>query len=148
MSERRRVARGKARSVRGLATGLVVAAAAVVLHACGDDGGPTEPRATPGFLAVRVATPAVASAGGLFRVSGPALDSVRAVTPYRVFASDAGTPRRVIAAGNLQDGLVFEFWVPDTGARASYSVEVLEVAARDGFAALPLDGFRADLIVR
>ena len=86
----------------------------------------------PGTLAVAWTAPAgrPAPAGAFVKIDGPGGGDARTpgLEPYE---SERHGPRRFVIAGDLADGLVLEFRVPDRRQARLYSVRVVEVAGED-----------------
>jgi hypothetical protein len=108
-------------------------AAILVLHACGDGGGPSEPdppEDTSGVLTVRLTAPSGADPRAvMIEVSGPAVDSLTA--PGLQLWEDGSSTRRVILVGSLASGPILRLHVPDVGAFGAYTARVLQVADGD-----------------
>ena len=107
--------------------------AAALAWACTDDVLQPPVEADPGYLAVRLASPADArDIGVMLVVEGPGIEAVRA-SGFDLFESEASSPtrREIIVSGTLTTAPVLELHVPDRHRRAEYRVRVLEVAAED-----------------
>ena len=124
------------RSLRVL--GLVALLGAGVGCGGGGGGGGAE----PGLLNLTLNTPNTDDGAVLFRVTGGDVDSVLngAMTQSSAFSV---TPSftRVVAAGDLTDGVVAQIAVPDINDVSSYAVIVDQVAVRNSFAQRSLTGY-------
>ena len=119
--------------LRAAWTGFPLLLAAALAWACTDDVLQPPVEADPGYLAVRLTSPAEArDIGARLVVEGPGIDSVR-TTGSDLFQSDTSSPthREVIVSGALSNAPVVEFHVPDRRRDAEYQVRLLEVAAED-----------------
>lgn len=116
----------------------VVLAASLVLWsaaACGDDDddGPSGPSGpTAGTLTLTLDTPNADDGAILFTVSGPDMTQIAApdASLYFRFAQDGNTVTAVLV-GDVEDGALLTFRVPDIDAVASYGATVVQVADRD-----------------
>jgi hypothetical protein len=109
------------------------AASAVGVVACSSDGNgdlpPTGP--TAGTFAVTLTTPNPDDGAIVFRVNGPGITQVtNAVASHYMHFDQAGTALTVVVVGDLADGMLLTFRVPDVSSVSSYSATVLEVADR------------------
>lgn len=110
---------------------MAVAASAVGLVACSGDGngGPPPTGPTAGTFAVTLSTPNTDDGAIVFRVTGPGVTQIANAVPSRYMHFDqVGTSLTVVIVGNLADGTLLTFRVPDVSAVSSYSATVLEVA--------------------
>jgi hypothetical protein len=93
----------------------------------------TEP-AGPGWLDVRLVSPATDDGGVMFAVRGAPIDSVRSPFPdlytHRVGASEW----EILVLGDVSSAVVARLWVPDLDAAASYVATVEQVASGVTFA--------------
>ena len=136
--------RPKRRGLRGLAVLLAAA-----LWSC-DGGGIVDlPAAAdvpePGTLAVEWTASAggPASAGALVEIDGPHVGDARAPGGLELYAAEPGDgPRRFVLAGDMRNGPVIEFQVPDRRQAGLYTVRVVEVAGAD-HRLLDADGYGA-----
>jgi hypothetical protein len=102
--------------------------AAVLLSACGGDGGtPAQP--LPGDLTVSLATPN-ADGALLIAITGPdAVGAVQAAAPGTVVrAQTQGTTTTVAVFGTLAAGPLLRLTVPDTRQAGHYTATVREAA--------------------
>ena len=111
---------------------LGLLALAAFAAGCGGGGGDS---AEPGFLDLTLNTPNADDGAVLFRVVGGDVDSVVAGAmvqdgSYTVQSNFT----RIVAAGNLTDGVVARIAVPDVGNVGDYSVVMEQVAVRNTFA--------------
>jgi hypothetical protein len=109
------------------------AASAIGLTACSGDGNgdlpPTGP--TAGTFAVTLTTPNADDGAIVFRVTGPGITQVTsAVASYYIHYDQTGTSLTVVIVGDLEDGALLTFRVPDVSAVSSYGATALEVADR------------------
>jgi hypothetical protein len=112
---------------------LMSAVSAVGLVACGGDGNgdlsPTGP--TAGTFAVTLSTPNADDGAIVFRVNGPGITQITNGNPAHYMHFDqAGSAITVVIVGDLEDGTLLTFRVPDVDAASSYGATVLEVADR------------------
>jgi hypothetical protein len=116
---------------------LVVMAASVMAFgsaACGDDdpAGPVDPVPTAGTLTVTLSTPNVDDGAILLVVTGPDMTQVTTANPALYFRySEAAGQLRAVFVGNIGDGALLSFRVPDVDAVASYVPTIVELADRD-----------------
>ncbi|HZD06362.1 MAG TPA: hypothetical protein VE173_15735, partial [Longimicrobiales bacterium] len=104
-----------------------LAAAGVILYACGGDG-PTDPPGgpTPGILDVRLTVPVGADDGAVrLELAGPAIQEVRAGGSLELFEGGSTTRRTVILVGALRSGTVLRVQVADVDRASAYSARVL-----------------------
>ena len=134
------------RSLRGLAVALAAA-----LWSCDGAGVVDLPAAAdvpvPGTLAVEWTAPTggPAAAGALVEIDGPDVGDARAPGGLELYAAGQGNgPRRFVIAGEMRNGTVLEFQVPDRRQAGLYSVRVVEVAGEDHRLLEP-DGYRAGI---
>lgn len=112
---------------------LIGAASAAALTACTGDGngGPPPTGPTAGTFAVTLSTPNADDGAIVFRVTGPGITQVtKAVASHYMHFDQSGTSLTVVMVGDLADGTLLTFRVPDVSAVSSYSATVLEVADR------------------
>ena len=140
---RRRAPRGRVRRRRR--TDMLTVLFAATLWSCDAAGGPTAAIAPePGYLAIEWTAPAGApqATGALVEIDGPHIADARA-PGLELYESDAtNEPRRFVIAGDLRDGPVLEFEVPDRRQAHLYTVRVVEVAGED-YGLLDTDDYRA-----
>lgn len=129
------------------------AAAAIVLSACGADGGsgpsltgPDDSAPVPGWLTVQVSMPHSDNGAIQLRVGGAKVDSIHAVTPYDGFGAVVDGVGRVVVTGNLAGGNLVRFKVPDVGAASRYHVTVEAAAQREDFQLRDLAGYQAVVV--
>lgn len=121
---------------------IQVALAAIPL-ACsgGGDGGITQPpAAVPGILSISLATPNSDDRAILLTISGPGTPASIVAGPagYRIESRVTGTTARAAVFGNLDNGVLARFSVPDVALAATYAASVVEAAG-------PSNALRADL---
>ena len=133
------------RRVRGLAVLLAAA-----LWSCDGAGVVDLPAAAdvpePGTLAVEWTAPTGGplAAGALVEIDGPHVGDARAAG-LELYESEQGDgPRRFVIAGEMRNGPVLEFQVPDRRLAGLYSVRVVEVAGEDHRLLAP-DGYKAGI---
>ncbi len=109
--------------------------------ACSDD--PTGGTVPPGTLTLRLTTPHADDGAMVFDVSGPPIDSALAGNAsLRLFTRRAGSSTVVGAVvGALANGAVVTLQVPDVGAAAAYTAQVVEVADRQNALRASLAGY-------
>lgn len=109
---------------------VVVVAALSVASACSDYTTAVAPRA--GTLTLRLTTPHVDDGAMTFELSGLQIDSATAVNAsLRLFTRRVnGSTVAGAVIGALANGAVVTLYVPDVGAVAGYTANVLEVADR------------------
>lgn len=122
---------------RGLSI-LCSVAVGFIASNCGDELGPRpdpDPMPDPGSLFVRLANAAPDDRGLLFDVQDVSLDSiVPARADYRVFSREISARHwRVIVVGDLTDGVIVRFVVPDRDSVARY-LPLLTDVATDSYA--------------
>ena len=101
----------------------------------------------PGTLAVEWTAPAggPSAAGALVEIDGPHVGDARAPGGLELYAAGQGNgPRRFVIAGDMRNGTVLEFQVPDRRQAGLYTVRVVEVAGEDHRLLAP-DGYRAGI---
>jgi hypothetical protein len=127
------------RTVTMLMAGVILA---LGLSACGgdDSSGPEGP--TPGFLTVALATPNADDGAILLTLGGPDMTQIAATdgSLYFRYAQGTGTVVAVLV-GDLQDGALLRFHVPDVGAAGSYSAAITQVADRGNALRASLAGY-------
>lgn len=107
---------------------LLALALLTPLLGCGDS--PIEPVAVPGTLTLSLNTPHDDDRGLILEVSGPGTaSSVQALGDYRVHARVSAGSFRAAVFGDIQDGAVLTFHVPDVGRAEEYTAVVREAAA-------------------
>ncbi len=134
------------RRLRGLAVLLAAA-----LWSC-DGGGVVDLPANadvpvPGTLAVEwtAAAGGAAAAGALVEIDGPDVGDARTPGGLELYAAgQANGPRRFVIAGDMPNGPVLEFEVPDRRQAGLYTVRVVEVAGED-HRLLDTDRYRAGI---
>lgn len=113
---------------------LLLACGALVAS-CGGDG-PSEPPAPPepisGYLTVELASPEAGDRGILVELRGPEIDSLRS-TAFELFHAGSSTRQRVLLAGSVGTGPIFEFWVPDVERIDDYTAILEQVAGGTAF---------------
>jgi hypothetical protein len=113
--------------------------------ACGsdDDDGPTGPTGpTAGTLTVTLDTPNADDGAILFGVTGPDMTQIAASDPalYFRYAQD-GSEVTAVLVGDLADGALITFRVPDIDAAASYVATIDQVADQGNELRDPLAGY-------
>lgn len=119
---------------RSLLAGLLASFAVFGAAACGDDdsGGPVDPGPTVGTLTVTLSTPNADDGAILLEVTGPDMTQVTTANPALYFRySEAAGQLRAVFVGNIGDGALLSFRVPDVNAVASYIPTIVELADRD-----------------
>lgn len=122
---------------------VVVLAIVSIVLSCGDKTpgpvepppSPTEPATDPGRVTIVLSTPNTNDGAILFRVSGGVVDSLTpSSSRFALFAVEVdSTTLRVMVAGDLTDGAVAVFWMPDRRAIAAYSAALEQAAARSTY---------------
>ena len=131
------------RRSRGLAVLLAAA-----LWSC-DGGGIVDLPATadmpvPGTLAVEWTATAGGPAAALVEIDGPHVGDARAFGLELYAAAQGIGPRRFVLVGDMRNGPVLEFRVPDRREAGLYTVRVVEVAGAD-HRLLDPGGYRAGI---
>jgi hypothetical protein len=125
---------------------VVILAAGLV--ACGgsptgaNDGG----TAAPGWLSVELTTPNSDDGAVQLRISGPAIDSVKAAVPYNGFGQASGSSADMVLTGTIHTGTVAHFRVADVSRAAQYAVTVTAAAQRGSYALRPTSGYRTSVV--
>jgi hypothetical protein len=101
--------------------------------------------ATPGWLTVQLDTPRADDGAVQFLVSGPAIDSVKAVG-YDGYAALVNGEANLLVTGALTSGTVAQVHVPDVARSAEYHASIVAAAARATYALQDLSGYRAVLV--
>jgi hypothetical protein len=113
--------------IRVILTALALTGAA--LTACGgNDGGGPGP--VPGLLTVSLTGASSAAGALMFTISGGKIDAVSAAGYHTYQSTISPTSRRVMLTGNISAGTLVQIQVPDVAKASSYSVSILQVAAR------------------
>jgi hypothetical protein len=117
---------------------LALLALVVLLGSCGSSDGNG---GHAGTFTLTLNTPHTDDGAILFKVNG-VVDSVTG-GPMVQDGSYLINPTftRVVAAGNLVDGVVAKIWVPDVTIIGSYSITVEQAAKRTTFAQQTLTGY-------
>lgn len=118
------------RTRRLLTVLLLSGASAGVAAGCGDDDGPTGP--VPGTVQVSLVTPNVDDGAVLFSVTGGEIGEPTSANAAHVFffRRQASSSVTVAIVGDLTDGPLLEFDVPDVGDIGLYTATLLEVSDR------------------
>lgn len=130
----------------------IAAAAALLLMACGGESptGPTPPTnppvtATAGVLTLELTTPNTNDGAVQFAVSGPAIDSVRALG-YDGLTSVLPGQAQVIVTGAVAAGTVARVYVHDIAKATEYRAWVVAAAARSSYQLQDVASYRAALV--
>jgi len=120
---------------------FAMVAALVAGSACSDN--PTSGSVRAGTLILRLTTPHADDGALTFEVSGPPIESAMAAhASLRLFTRRVDGSTMVGAVvGNLANGAVVMLHVPDVGAAARYTANVLEVADRQDALRTSLTGY-------
>lgn len=104
---------------------------------------PPPPPAAAGVLSVRLATPHADDGALLLELRGPAVrEPTAAQAGWQLFAEQARPDTlRIIVAGDVGDGALMTFRVPDGQDATTYSAVVLEVADRRNAVRSTLTGY-------
>ena len=143
----RRRSPGRKRPKRRRLRGLAVLLAAALWSCDGVDlvGPPSAADVPePGTLAVAWTATAggPAAAGALVEIDGPRVGDAHAHGGLELYAAEeTNGPRRFVLAGDMRNGAVLEFEVPDRRQAGLYSVRIVEVAGADHRLLEP-DGYR------
>ena len=122
------------RSIRILALSALV----ITLASCGSSsGGGGNP--VPGFLSLHYSTTGATDGAVLFKVQGGTIDSV--TTPVGGMVQSGSyvinpSFTRVVAAGNITNGVIARIHVPDVSTAASYTATIEQLTDRTTFAQL------------
>lgn len=125
-----------------------IAGLAVSLAACGasptgaNDGSP----GAPGWLSVELTTPNSDDGAVQLRISGPAIDTVKAASPYNGFGQASGTSADLVLTGTIRTGTVAHFRVGDVSRAGQYAVTVTAVAQRGSYALRSTSGYRTSVV--
>lgn len=126
----------------------VLAGLCFSLVACG--GSPTgasdSTPGAPGWLSVELTTPNTDDGAVQLRISGPAIDSVKAASPYNGFGQASGSSADVVLTGTIQTGTVAHFRVGDVNRAGQYSVTVTAAAQRGSYALRSTGGYRTSVV--
>jgi hypothetical protein len=130
----------------------VAAVAALFLMACGGatPTGPDTPKpqpvgATAGVLTLELTTPNTNDGAVQFAVSGPAIDSVRAVG-YDGLTSELAGQAQVIVTGAVGAGTVARVYVHDIAKATEYRAWVVAAAVRSNYQLQDVANYRATLV--
>ena len=114
-------------------------------------GGSTEPPGPEaGVVVASLNTPNDRDGAVLIRIIGEQTDLRAANGGYRMATANAvpGTTVRAIITGQIGDGDLVEFRVPDISKVATYVVVVEQAAARETYALLDASGYNISLRVK
>ncbi|NIM52496.1 MAG: hypothetical protein GTN62_14290 [Gemmatimonadales bacterium] len=131
---------------------VVVLAIVSLALSCGDKAPgpveppptPTEPTTDPGRVTVVLSTPNTNDGAVLFTLSGGVIDSLTpSSSRFTLFSveTDINTLRAIVA-GDLADGAVAVFWMPDRRTIAAYSATVQQAAARSTYQQQDIGSYR------
>lgn len=130
----------------------LAAATALVLMACGGDSptGPTTPTPQPvaavaGVLTLELTTPNTNDGAVQFAVSGPAIDSIRAVG-YDGLTTLLPGQAQAIVTGAIGEGTVARVYVHDIAKATDYRAWVVAAAARGTYQLQDVGNYRALLV--
>lgn len=150
MTYKFKLARRMASNHPGLRT--LVAAATILLAACGGESptGPTNPTPQPitavaGVLTLELTSPNTNDGAVQFAVSGPAIDSVRAMG-YDGLTSALPGQAQVIVTGSVANGTVARVYVHDIAKATEYRAWVVAAAVRSSYQLQDVASYRADLV--
>jgi hypothetical protein len=124
---------------------------ALLATACGGGSsvtGPTTPppaTATPGWLTVQLDTPRSDDGAVQLLVTGPGIDSVKAVG-YDGYAEVVSGEANLLVTGSVGAGMVAQVKVPDVARLAEYHASIVAAAARTTYVLQDLTGYRAVLV--
>lgn len=107
---------------------------AAALWSCDGGVGPTAAvTPEPGLLTVEWTAPAggPSVAGALVEIDGPDIGDAQAPGLDLYESEGSNGPRRFVIAGDMREGTVLEFRVPDRNLAGLYAVRVVEVAGED-----------------
>ena len=99
----------------------------------------------PGVLNLQLDTPSTDDGAVQFTVTGPAIDSVRAVG-YTGYGTSIPSASQLIVTGQVHDGIVARVFVHDIARASEYRVAVVAAAARGSYALQDLQGYGATLL--
>lgn len=114
-------------------------------------GGSTEPPGPEaGVIVASLNTPNDRDGAVLVRIIGEHSELKAANGSYRFATTNAvqGTTVRAIVSGQIADGDLVEFRVPDVAKVSTYVVVVEQAAARDTYALLDASGYNISLRVK
>lgn len=110
----------------------------------GPSGG-NEP-ALAGWLTVQLTTPYTDDGAVQLRITGPAMDSVRAEAAYDGFGTTSNGVADLVMAGAISTGNVARFKVADVNRASAYSVTVVAAAQAGSYALRSTSGYRAVIV--
>jgi hypothetical protein len=124
-------------------------AAVVVAAGCTDrnrGGGVTDPPA-PGVLAATLSTPNTDDRALIVELSGPGITAVQAAagSGHTVHSRASGSTVRAALFGDLTDGAVLRFSVPDVSRANAYTARVVEASGADNSLREDVTGYRLQL---
>ncbi len=118
---------------------------ALMLAAC---DAPIEPVLVipDGWLVVRLVSPHEDDGGILFTVTGARVDSLRLPTGYQAAARQISEDTwRVLVTGDLAEGTVGRFFVPDTRRIEDYHATIEQVAMRGTYQQRDTTGYELQI---
>ena len=101
----------------------------------------------PGFVNVSLFAPDVNDGAIMFQLSGAGIDSI--ASPGGAFLATAETSantHRVVVAGQIVNGVVARFWIPDRRNIASYTALVEQAAAASTYEQRDVTGYQLSLV--
>jgi hypothetical protein len=144
-----KLARRMAKNHTGRRT--LVALAATLLVACGGESptgatpAPTPVGPTAGVLTLELVTPNGDDGALQFAVSGPAIDSIRAIGYQGSTALMSGQGQTILT-GALTSGAVARVYVRDIARATDYRAWVVAAAARNSYALQDVSNYRVVLV--
>ncbi len=133
---------------------LQVFLVSLVAGACAAGGSPTVPDTPPpppvtavsGWLTIQLTTPNATDGAVQLAVSGPGVDSVRAVAPYAGYGVVSSGAGHVVVTGSVASGAIARVWVRDVSKSGQVAASVSAAAARGTYALSNLSGYRATVV--
>jgi hypothetical protein len=120
----------------------MVAALALALAALSCNAPTGDHRSGPGTVSIRFDSPNTGDGALKLSLSGPGITAVTASGDLMVFSRQGGGTTTTIAIfGELADGLIVTFDVPDLADLESYRATLLEVAGPDNNLRASLAGY-------
>ena len=133
---------------------LPVFLVSLLVGGCTAGGAPTVPDTPPpppvtavsGWLTIQLTTPNSTDGAVQLAVSGPGVDSVRAVAPYTGYGVVSSAAGHVVVTGSIGNGAVARVWVRDVSKSGQVVASVSAAAARGTYALSDLSGYRATVV--
>ena len=117
----------------------------MVLAGC---GGEAVAPPTPGTLGLRLASPGVNDGAIVVVLSGGPVGAVRPAGALEAVQQTDGAGTHLLLVGNVTEGVLATFDVPDIGHASAYVAAVVQVADRTTFALLDAAPYRVTVVVQ